>query len=383
MLDDAARQAAVRGERWRSGAWPRHVLVEAASIEHKLAIAMSRTTPTTRQQTAQTAVRNHLQDARDAIRHHSPRPSWLVDWWRGTSIEQAYRSLHAARVFLVETLAENEVQELVPTVQAGIASGLPGTDARRLAVEKLSGVQDPSVLCARVQAGLDLLYELSDEAHQRIRVFRNILLSAAALIAVFMFLFVLVVNRYPAAVPLCFAPDSTAGIGAEPGSGLRIVCPHGESGPGQQPVQPTGLDIAIIAGLGLLGGALASAISVRKLTGRSTPYGVPTALALLKVPTGALTAVSGVLLLGGGFVPGLSELDSQRQIVAYALVLGYAQQLVTRLIDDRANALLAAVPAKGRDSPAATPSVPETTKPVGPDGSDSRPPNPDQAARAA
>lgn len=49
-----------------------------------------------------------------------------------------------------------------------------------------------------------------------------------------------------------------------------------------------------------------------------------------KVPAGALTAVAGILLLGGEFVPGLSELDSQRQILAYALVLGYAQQPATR-----------------------------------------------------
>ena len=78
----------------------------------------------------------------------------------------------------------------------------------------------------------------------------------------------------------------------------------------------------------------------------AAPYDVPLALALLKVPTGALTAVAGILLLGGGFVPGLSELDTQRQILAYALVFGYAQQLATRYLDDRATTLLAEVPSK-------------------------------------
>ncbi len=102
----------------------------------------------------------------------------------------------------------------------------------------------------------------------------------------------------------------------------------------------------IVAGLGLLGGALGAAFAIRKLRGSSTPYDVPTALALLKVPSGALTAVAGVLLLGGGFVPGLSELDSQRQILAYALVFGYAQQLATRFIDDRAQSILQSVPSK-------------------------------------
>jgi len=78
---------------------------------------------------------------------------------------------------------------------------------------------------------------------------------------------------------------------------------------------------------------------------------VPLALTLLKVPTGALTAVAGILLLGGGFVPGLSELDTQRQILAYALVFGYAQQLATRYLDDRASTLLAEVPSKHNPRP--------------------------------
>jgi hypothetical protein len=55
--------------------------------------------------------------------------------------------------------------------------------------------------------------------------------------------------------------------------------------------------------------------------------------------------VTGLLLLGGNFVPGLSELDSQRQILAYALAFGYAQQLVSRLIDDRARMIVSRLPA--------------------------------------
>jgi hypothetical protein len=42
----------------------------------------------------------------------------------------------------------------------------------------------------------------------------------------------------------------------------------------------------------------------------------------------------------GGFVPGLSALDSSAQIIAWALVFGYAQQLLTRLVDSRAQTVL-------------------------------------------
>ena len=73
-----------------------------------------------------------------------------------------------------------------------------------------------------------------------------------------------------------------------------------------------------------------------EIRGAPTPYNLANALALLKVPCGALTAVGALLLIGGRAIPGLTALDSQEQILAYALVFGYAQQLLTGLIDRRA-----------------------------------------------
>jgi hypothetical protein len=55
---------------------------------------------------------------------------------------------------------------------------------------------------------------------------------------------------------------------------------------------------------------------------------------------GAVTAVLGLLLMRRQFVPGLSALDTSAQILAWALVFGYAQQLFTRLVDQQAHAVL-------------------------------------------
>jgi hypothetical protein len=60
----------------------------------------------------------------------------------------------------------------------------------------------------------------------------------------------------------------------------------------------------------------------------------------LKLPAGALTALAGLLAVQGQFVPGLSRLNSPEQVLGYALVLGYAQQLLTRRVDDAAHAML-------------------------------------------
>jgi hypothetical protein len=311
------------------------------------------------------AARVHLSAAAAVIRRRRLLMRYNpVDWWRGTSIEQAYRSLHAASVFLVELVTEEEVDALVPGVLARVQSCLPATDPQRIELEQLPNFEK-DIKRAKLIRALERGYDATDETHTRIRHFRNVLLCATALIAAFAFLLIREVAADPTAVPLCFQPDITTAQAATlrsdqtPGS-RRSVCPSGEQALGAAPLQASRPDIWIVAGLGLLGGGLAAAVSVRKMASSATPYDVPIALALLKVPTGALTAVAGILLLGGGFVPGLSELDTQRQILAYALVFGYAQQLATRYIDDRATTLLAEVPNK-HTPPTQTRSLPTAT----------------------
>ena len=44
--------------------------------------------------------------------------------------------------------------------------------------------------------------------------------------------------------------------------------------------------------------------------------------------------------MSGEFVPGLSALDSPGQILAWAVLFGYAQQLFTQFVDQRAQGLL-------------------------------------------
>jgi hypothetical protein len=52
------------------------------------------------------------------------------------------------------------------------------------------------------------------------------------------------------------------------------------------------------------------------------------------------TAFLVLLLMRGQFVPGLSALDTSAQILAWGLVFGYAQQLLTRVVDQRAHTVL-------------------------------------------
>jgi hypothetical protein len=82
------------------------------------------------------------------------------------------------------------------------------------------------------------------------------------------------------------------------------------------------------------------------------------ALAVLKLPTGALTAFLGLLLISAGFVPGLSALDSSAQILSWAVVLGYSQELFTHLVDQQGQTVLADASFQGNHG---LPSPPRST----------------------
>jgi hypothetical protein len=193
-----------------------------------------------------------------------------------------------------------------------------------------------------------------DAQHGQLRSFRNIVLRAALLVAALVVATLVVVSIWPHVMPLCFPLERDS----VPVEGL-FNCPTRAATRG-----PSGGDVWVVALLGLLGGSLAASISIRNLKGTTTPYDVPVALALLKVPLGAFTAILALVALRAEFVPGLSALDSQEQILAYALVLGFAQQLFTRLLDQRAQTLLNHLPSK--DAADEPPRPPPTTPPTAP-----------------
>ena len=184
----------------------------------------------------------------------------------------------------------------------------------------------------------------------RLRSFRNAVAATTA--AMFIVAAGLVVLGFlsPTTVPLCFAPEEADEV--------TVVCPTEQSGPiplGEDgrvtateiddEIQETadGIDMFVVASLGATAASIAAATAIRRLRGSSEPFGVPIALALLKLPTGAVTAILGLLLMRGGFVPGLSALDTSAQILAWAAIFGYAQQLFTRLVDQQAHAVLDSV----------------------------------------
>jgi hypothetical protein len=200
----------------------------------------------------------------------------------------------------------------------------------------------------------------------RLRSFRNVVVVTAMLMAVLAIGVAITGYLQPTLIPLCFAPQEAGKV--------TVVCPTAQSEPfipeGDTPQPPLPMrriddvvkdtakpqDLLVVELVGLTAAAIATAAAIRRIKGSSERYGLPLALAVLKLPTGAITAFLGLLLMRGQFVPGLSALDTPAQILAWALVFGYAQQLFTRLVDQQGQTVLDNV--RGADRPQPAPSPP-------------------------
>lgn len=325
------RATSRKGDRVRKRVWVQDVAVRADLLDAKLAAIRARPDLTAEMEAVAAHVADLIGNARDAAFRENPIPSRPANWWRGTLIEAAYRNLHAAETLIITLYDDAELAAEIPDAAARVENGLQRDDPRRTRAIDLLMVDIAAtgrdVVRERLRKATEVGYAYTDEKHAQLRSFRNLILGAAAAIAGVMVIVIVVIANNPVWLPLCFTPET------------GMVCPTGGSAPAAS-------DVWVITLLGVLGGTLAGAVSINRLNGTSVPYDVPTALALLKVPFGAMTALGTLIIIQGDFVPGLSELDSQVQILAYALLFGYAQQLLTGIVDKQAKTMLSSLPTK-------------------------------------
>jgi hypothetical protein len=338
----------------RVGGWREIVLARAALIHAQLDATR---VDTVAWRTTEESVHAHLNVAIDAASHR--RGIGLRDWLTGAQIDAAWANLHNAELVLVSVVSNEDLtagrHAVVGLVEQTLSKADPrGVIAREQLIDNWPADEPGPAQRAAYRTALQWGFVAADEQYARVRSLRNLILGSA------LFMLLLAVGMgvlgalRPNLVSLCFT-NVVAG-GTE-----QLSCPSGGR-------TPSGWDIFLVELLGLFGGSLSAMVAIRGIRGTSTPYGVPVALALLKLPAGALISLSALLLLGGEFFPGLSGLDSPQQIVAYSLVLGYAQQLVTRLVDRQAHTVLDRVPSAEPSAPREQPDggSPPATPPTPP-----------------
>ena len=325
-----------------------------------------------------TAIKCHLDAARQAARAQPLEPrKWFRLFRNGPLIERATSNLDAAEAQLLNLAPPDYVLGQMPSLLRHVQRHLLPTDPGRQEFERIArsvGINDSDHSSSQNRTDQDVneretienergkivatVRAASSEClreHLRLRNFRNVVAITAALMALLAVGVALTGYLSPTLVPLCFSPQEAREA--------VVVCPTNQSAPfirlraGETEKPPDAKDIddvvretanrgdlIVVELVGLTAAAIAAAAAIKNIKGSSDRYGLSVALAALKLPTGAITAFLGLLLMRGQFVPGLSALDTSAQILAWALVFGYAQQLFTRLVDQQGQTMLNNVP---------------------------------------
>lgn len=280
-----------------------------------------------------------------------------LDWLTGAVIEDAWTALHDGERRLMLFEPEAVVRGRLPLVRHVTRRRLPRGDEQRAAVEaRIKALRKPREALTDADrtlfaSALEGAHLRSDLGYRRVRSLRNTQFGFAAVFLVVALALVGAGLTGSRALSLCVgegaaracptrdriaAPSASASASPSASPSAPVIGVPAAATPAS--ASPTGGDVPLVAFMGLLGAAIAAARAVTGTRRPAAPYSLLVAQSLLKATLGAVLAVVGVVFLRAGFVPGLDDVDSQAEILTWAFVFGYAQQLLTQVIDNRANA---------------------------------------------
>lgn len=256
----------------------------------------------------------------DMISHDESRWRAIASWWSGWHIERAWRALHEAEIAVVA--AGTGFLGRLPGLKARVAEYLDADDPRRRALEELRPGEYPlSVEREMVIDALRAAFDQSDFAHAGSRALRNKLIAASVVLFVVNTVLGVVGLLRPGLVPMC--------VGSER---MPTVCPSGRA--------VSGADVWLIQVLGAFGAVLSAVVLLLRRRPSLSPYIMIGYQAAIKVLLGAALAVVGILALGAGVTTGLIGVASQAALLLWAVILGYSQQVATRLLDSYADRVM-------------------------------------------
>ena len=331
-------------------AWRESALTRVNELE-ALARWLTRSSDSIQNDSLTAAMFQHLELARSAANKHAG----IVRSITGSQYERAASNTDAAEADLLQIAPAWYLRGQMPSLLRHVERHLPGSDRRLKQLQRIAAEQHSDILKEADRGNIVGAHRAASSAamreNARVRSFRNVLSVTSLVLVVLAVALAAAGFLYPERIPLCFEPEAEGMI--------VIVCPTEQSEYIAAPKPSTGLaspdiddvvrqtarpaDLFTVEAVGLLAAAVSAAAGLRNTRGTSTPFALPVALAILKLPVGALTAFLGILLMRGGFVPGLSALDTSAQILAWAIVFGYAQEVFTRFVDRQAHTVLDSV----------------------------------------
>jgi hypothetical protein len=264
-------------------------------------------------------------------RAQGPRRWWFAIklFYSGARIEQAWTAIHRARAALYLLCPVGELNTQIEGLQELLRELPESSTQRNLLTSTLGQLKDGASLPdPSIRPQLREIYEqainASDVIQREARILRNTLMTASgAIFAVVLTLGLAhVVDKE--IVELCLKGEK------------HNLCPLGGS------LHP--FDVFAVELAGMLGGLLSVVIPLATDERIKTPYRVFNQQLVLKMLAGAATALAGVVLVESELISGF-QFTSSSAILGYAIVFGFAQQIVTASIDRRADSLAKQTPA--------------------------------------
>ncbi|WP_166904717.1 hypothetical protein [Mycobacterium sp. DL440] len=252
--------------------------------------------------------RRRLKEATQIV--NAPRS--LRGLLNGAAVEATWIRIHAVDVMVIRLATPGLVRARLPEIISTGKELLGDSHESVVAIREILGhskwtEHDREALARSAKA----VHAASDSESMRLRSFRNVLLGATGALAL---------------LAICFGV-----VGALRPDTFGLVT-TGTSSPRA--------DIAIAELLGLVSASLVGAVAIRRMKGTSTAYAVPMASLLLKLPTGALTAVAGLLMVKAGIAGDGVSVTTNAHVVGYSLLFGASQQGITGMVDRQAQSLL-------------------------------------------
>jgi hypothetical protein len=279
----------------------------------------------------------------DAIEAHLKAVRHYISRRFGINQTAILGHLQSAQENILRLAPLSYVHSCMPSIIVQARKGLGSTDLQLNMLEGLA--KQPKLTEDERQTVVSCLSGANEQIREnqvRLQSFRNVIVATAG----FLLLLVAIIGAYsllydPTLLPICFSHEQ---------NGADVVsCPSSsyvETNPDPQFPEDAVLmsvkreDVLFVMFLGFLGAAMSAALAIRNVRGSSDPYSIPIALGILKLPTGALTALVGMILIRAGLVPGIETLKSSAEIIAWALAFGFSQQLFTGVIDRQARSVL-------------------------------------------
>ncbi|WP_367132180.1 hypothetical protein [Saccharothrix sp. HUAS TT1] len=249
----------------------------------------------------------------DMITRAESRWRTVASWWSGWHIERAWRSLHEAEIAVVA--AGSGFLGRLPGLRARVAENLDEDDPRRVALEELRPGELPlAVERELVVDALRAAFDASDFAHAGSRALRNKLIATSVVLFAVNTALGVIGLLEPGLIPMCVSAEK-----------LPTVCPAGKTAAGP--------DVWLVQLFGAFGAVLSAVVLLLRRRPSLSPYVMVGYQAMIKVLLGAALAVVGILALGAGVTTGLIGVASQAALLLWAVILGYGQQVATRLLD--------------------------------------------------